>query len=68
MRDADAHAPRDGGVLVGAYIDPALKRTIGLLAARHDRSVSAEIRVALRRHVTTERLIAERFFTTTGRH
>ena len=38
-------------VLVGAFVEPALKRTLVTLARRNDRSVSAEIRTALRRHL-----------------
>ena len=38
-------------VLVGALVEPALKRTLLAQAQRNERTVSAEIRLALRRHL-----------------
>lgn len=37
--------------MVGAYVDATLKHRLANVARRHDRTVSAEIRVALRRHL-----------------
>jgi predicted transcriptional regulator len=44
----------DDRVHIGAYVDPTLKRELDESARRADRSLSAEIRLALRRHVDRE--------------
>jgi predicted transcriptional regulator len=41
-------------MLVGAKVDPALKRSLAELARLNERNVSQEIRLALRRHVDRE--------------
>ena len=47
-------------VLIGAFVDPRLKRAVALLAESNGRSVSAELRTALRRHVCDERRVLDR--------
>jgi predicted transcriptional regulator len=44
----------DDRVHVGAYVEPTLKRELDESARRADRSLSAEIRVALRAHIGRE--------------
>jgi hypothetical protein len=39
-------------VNIGAYIDPLMKRRVVELARANDRTISAEVRVVLRRHVS----------------
>jgi len=39
-------------VLVGAFVDPALKRALEARAEANDRSLSAELRTAIRRHLS----------------
>jgi hypothetical protein len=43
-------------VFVGAHVDPALRRGLALLARQNDRSVSAELRLAARRHLEQHEL------------
>lgn len=42
------------GVLLSAHVDPDLAQALRTRAAQSDRSVSAEIRVALRAHLNDE--------------
>lgn len=42
---------RSDRVIVGAYVEPSLKRALEKAALKSDRSVSAEIRIALRAHL-----------------
>lgn len=40
--------------LIGTYVDPSLKRQAVELARNNDRSLSAEVRLALRRHLASQ--------------
>jgi predicted transcriptional regulator len=54
MHDSQTVAAPGEHVLLGAYVDPRMKRRVVALAARNDRTTSAEIRQALRRHLAAE--------------
>lgn len=47
----DAVALPGARVLVGALVDPSLKRALEDLAEANDRSLSAELRTAIRHHL-----------------
>lgn len=50
-REAETTGSSGARVIVGAYVDPRLKWLLVERARRSDRTVSAEIRVALREHL-----------------
>jgi hypothetical protein len=52
MAASEAQRPDRG--YVSAWLEPGLRSQIEELAARNDRSVSAELRVALRQHVAEQ--------------
>jgi plasmid stability protein len=45
----------DTPVVIGAYVPPSLKAQLAERAAQQERSVSAELRVAIREHLGLER-------------
>ncbi|CAA9506421.1 MAG: hypothetical protein AVDCRST_MAG45-1631 [uncultured Solirubrobacterales bacterium] len=44
-------APDEPRVMVGTHVDPSLAKAFSRLAQRNERSVAAEIRLALRAHL-----------------
>jgi hypothetical protein len=49
--------PRGERVHLGAYVDPEQRQSLAELARQRDRSVSAELRLALSSHLERERQV-----------
>lgn len=57
---------RDGVVVVGVKVEPTIKRQLSELARTGERTLSGEIRLALRRHVESETSIHDGAHATLG--